>query len=651
MLMNWTSGSVSKLLSRLQNCTHLKFTPAQIENFRNYLDAHQLLIDSKTNRQLSQTVTPTSFSSIAMKLLFFRIRLFNPEKAAHTLKPFFGMFFSPAAILLLLIFALFSGLVLIQKEYDLGVTVAMLATPKGFAALIPAMILSKFIHEFGHAIASVRNGVAPTSMGVLLVLGAPLAYTDVTDSWRLDRQRDRLVIAAGGIIAESWLALAAVWGWLILPHGPARSVCLYLAAGGLLTTLLINCNPFLKFDGYYILSDILGIENLRQKSNKMGKWLLRGLLLGWHTQPPEPQLTKDQHYLLAFWGWLSWLVKASIYFGLSLAVYIFFTKSAGIILMALVISQLLIKPVLTEIATVWKNRAAFLYRPRILPRLLLAAGAAFWFVIPLHHHLEMPALLIPAERLWIYPPRPAILTSWLPSEKTVLQTGTTIASFHSPKIKHDLQQSSLRVDMLTTAMQQVATSTSKIGDKLILEEQIARENSSLSGYTSQQASLHLTIPFRGFLVQSDPALKQQLNMHPEQPLFLAVSSRPWTIKAYILEEDLKFTSVFTDGSFYPECPDFPVMYGKIIDISSTPIKRLTEPVLSSLTGGDILVNTEKDGTLIPRRTYYEASIELRDNAPQETILRGTFTLESKPMSLLSLVKNRLTALVVRELQF
>ena len=132
----------------------------------------------------------------------------------------------------------------------------------------------KVLHELGHAVAAAGRGVRLGRGGVMFFMMAPIAYVDVSDAWRLPRAADRIAIAAGGIVAELIVASIAFWTWWSLPVGEIRQTALsiFLLAGP--ATLLVNANPLLRLDGYYILSDLTGIANLREH----GRRLLSGVL-------------------------------------------------------------------------------------------------------------------------------------------------------------------------------------------------------------------------------------------------------------------------------------------------------------------------------------------------------------------------------------
>ena len=139
---------------------------------------------------------------------------------------------------------------------------------------------TRIVHELGHGIACKRFGVRCPDIGVLFVLGTPCIYCDVSESWRLPRARDRAAIAAAGVYAELVVATIAAWFWLVTVEGVWNSLALQVVVCCSLSTLLINANPLMRFDGYFVLADWLGEANLRGRADQLASDWLRFLLIG-----------------------------------------------------------------------------------------------------------------------------------------------------------------------------------------------------------------------------------------------------------------------------------------------------------------------------------------------------------------------------------
>ena len=116
----------------------------------------------------------------------------------------------------------------------------------------------------------------------------PVLYTDNTDAWRLVDARKKLQIVLAGILVELHIALLALFAWGVLDDGPLRSVAYFLTTASIVGSLLVNLNPFMRFDGYYALADYLGMQNLQPRAFALARWQMRQWLFGLAEPVPEP---------------------------------------------------------------------------------------------------------------------------------------------------------------------------------------------------------------------------------------------------------------------------------------------------------------------------------------------------------------------------
>jgi len=145
--------------------------------------------------------------------------------------------------------------------------------------LAVVLVVTKVIHELGHGLACRRFGGECNEMGLMLLVLMPCLYCNVSDSWMLPSKWKRAAIAAAGMFAELAMASMATFVWWFSEPGLVNQLALNVMIVCSVTTLLFNANPLLKYDGYYILSDLVEIPNLRQKATTLlnrtaSQWLL-----------------------------------------------------------------------------------------------------------------------------------------------------------------------------------------------------------------------------------------------------------------------------------------------------------------------------------------------------------------------------------------
>jgi hypothetical protein len=175
------------------------------------------------------------------------------------------------------------------------------------AALV--ILFSAMLHELAHAAACTNRGVRHGPIGFMIYTIFPALYTDVSDAWRLP-SRDRLIVDGAGVLTSFLLASLAAALLLLSPNYPSALLLLLNDS-----FVLVNLNPFLKMDGYWLISDMLRVPNLMGCNQEVTKWLL-SLLLWRKREVPAILRTKGilvvylAYYLLwcAFMCWFGFYI-------------------------------------------------------------------------------------------------------------------------------------------------------------------------------------------------------------------------------------------------------------------------------------------------------------------------------------------------------
>jgi putative peptide zinc metalloprotease protein len=125
------------------------------------------------------------------------------------------------------------------------------------------------------------------------------------------------MVSAAGIMVELGLAVLALIAWGQLEDGLLRDAAFAVMAIGGISTLLFNGNPLLRFDGYYVLSDLIEVPNLASRSARFYTYLVQRYLLGLKAVRP-PVLVRGERRWLAFYGAASTLYRLAISIGIAI---------------------------------------------------------------------------------------------------------------------------------------------------------------------------------------------------------------------------------------------------------------------------------------------------------------------------------------------
>ena len=201
-----------------------------------------------------------------MKLLFLKIPLGCPDyflrSTYHCVRPLFTRTFFTIWVIGLVAAI---GCVVSRWEAFSSELVSLLAI-QNFFALLLVMSALKLWHELGHGYACRHYGVSVPNAGLMLMFGTPLAFVDATGSWSLPLRRQRQVINLAGIYFEMMIAIVAAFVWAFSDNAAVQSMAHFTLLISSVTTIAFNFNPLMKYDGYFVLADLLGIPNLRGRA-------------------------------------------------------------------------------------------------------------------------------------------------------------------------------------------------------------------------------------------------------------------------------------------------------------------------------------------------------------------------------------------------
>ena len=133
-------------------------------------------------------------------------------------------------------------------------------------AIVALLFATTIVHEFGHAVACDYFGAPVRSLGIMIYYLQPAAYADVTDSWQLANRWHRVAISSAGIYVQAIITSLSVGLWMVLRLMGRSSdlVAVFILLN--VTMMAFNIIPFVKLDGYWILSNMLGVANLRDRA-------------------------------------------------------------------------------------------------------------------------------------------------------------------------------------------------------------------------------------------------------------------------------------------------------------------------------------------------------------------------------------------------
>ena len=656
ILSRWDSRRADKLAQRVNRETTLHIDTSHVEALARFLISSQL-VESRGKeaiRRLCQQAAAAKkhlSSWLLHNYLFFRIPLVRPHRfLASSYRHVRFVYTRPFANSVFACLVL--GLFLVSRQWDdFQHSFSYLFSLQGLFLFAVAIFFTKVIHELGHAYTAVRYGVKVPSMGLAFLVLWPVLYTDTSEAWKLSSRRQRLAIAVAGITAELILAVFATLIWSFLPDGELRSAVFIVATTTWVITLLINVNPMMRFDGYYLLSDLVEIQNLQDRSFALGKWRLRNWLFGLGEPCPEILPARTRSFMITY-AYCTWVYRFFLFLGIALLVYTLFFKVAGIILLFAELGWFIARPVYREVKE-WHGRREQMTwnRHSIITALLLAALVAL-LVFPWNVNLYLPAVMQARAHANLYAPFPAVIDEVLVADGERVERDQVLINLASPEITHHIEQAELRVNILRQQLSRRLGQAGFLEDSAVLQERLAQALTEYQGYRSQQQQLAIRAPIAGRLVDMENDLEAGRWINEKLLLVRVVQQEESLVEAYINEDGLGRVQVGAGGRFYPENPDLDPVPVRVSHIDPVNTRELDKPYLASVYGGAIGVQPGSNGELFTADSLYRMRLEPQvQGATVVQSTRGTVRLTADARSLLSRFWQKTGAVLIRESGF
>ena len=580
--------------------------------------------------------------------LFFRLPLLRPQRALEKLLPLFSFAFRPLFWLVLAGAAMY-GLHLASRQWTALVAATHDALRlDGLAIYAVAIFFLKGVHELGHALTTVRLGCRVPSMGIAVMLGAPVLYTDTSDSWRLGRKSDRLKIVFAGVAAELIVATAAILAWPALGDGVMRQICFAIATSSIALSIAINLNPFMRYDGYFALSDFLGIPNLQNRSFDLGLWKLREMLFGLGHEPPE-HFSSGMRRTLIIYAFCTAIYRLMLYIGIAAIVYMMAGKAIGIVLGLFEIAIFIALPVAREMGRWWELRSEIAMCPRAWTT--AAATAAFLAAcfVPWVPSVGGPALMTAMQEEAVYLPLPARVVSIEVVEGQAVRAGDILVRAHAPDLDRQLRKAHLEERVLTMQSGRLLVSDKERQDRIVIENKLQRARDKIVALTRQSEQLIVKAPFDGLVKDLDPDLAAGQWGNQRRPLARVVSESGARVKGLVGVADIDRIAAGTNAVFIPDDAKSPRVPLHAAVIAPASDGRLQEPVLAERHGGSIQASEER-GELLTRQGWFEVSFDVPSvSLPQ--VARGVVHIDAERTSLMALMWNQFGRVLVREQGF
>ena len=390
--------------------------------------------------------------ALIRNVLAIRLPGFDPTALLNTIYPWSAWFFSKLSLFAVMASAIVALSVLAVQITTLPAELVAMHQyfgPGNWLLLALTLAITKMLHEFGHALSCRKFDGECHEIGVMLLVLTPCLYCDVSDSWLLSNRWHRAAIAAAGMYVEVMLASLATLVWANTDPGTVHYLALQVMLICGASTLLFNGNPLARYDGYYILADLVDVPNLRNEAAAALRAVVWRILTGVERQPCRPS------WKLALFGLgvvlYRWVLLTCILWFL----YQFFNAQGLDVVWQFIAATTLMAIVVTPLWRLIKELSKQEVRKQMKHRHVIATSAiagsiaGIAFLLPLPCYVYSPCELRVAGATPVYAPRTASLERLFVAPGQAVQTGQPLAQLTNV----DLDLETTRLESATQSHQ------------------------------------------------------------------------------------------------------------------------------------------------------------------------------------------------------
>ena len=575
-----------------------------------------------------------------MNILSLRLPGWDPDRLLGAMVPWTRWIYHPVTVVIASLFVLSSWLLLAVQFRAFQAGLPAFQQFFGWPNLIflwCTLAGSKIIHEFGHGLSCKMFGSECHEMGVMLLVGSPCLYCDVSDSWMLKNKWPRIVIGAAGMIVEVVLSAFAIFLWWMTSPGLFHYLCLNLFFVTTVTTVIFNANPLMRLDGYYMLSDYLEIPNLRQKADKLTRDWLSHLCLGIEPRhdPFMPQTNIGWFILYAIasklYGWF-------ILFGILMFLYSvlkpYGLQSIGQSLAVFSICGIVGQMGMNAYQILSQHREQPLSKWRLTLTTIVLAGLIAGLGTIEIPFIQWAAFVIePRDVRHVYTKVPGELVSLNVKPGDHVEAGQVLAVLHDPRLDDHQRELSLQLEVREKSLQN-ATRMGDRSERAMVLESLVSIREQMRELEERMKNLTILAPISGTIIE--PAREAAPKMKQAKAHLVGWTGTPLDAKnaGAFLAERTKLLSIAPSNAMqailyldqadrhdvhvglkvglkFDHLPD-KIFRGVISQIASAHSDYAPE-TMSVKHGGLLATTSDREGREQLQESAYQATVELEES--------------------------------------
>ncbi len=540
-----------------------------------------------------------------MSIMFLRIPLWNPDAFLTRYVRWAAPVFSRTAFIMWMALLIAAGYTIVKRWEDLTEPLSGILAAQNLGLMWITLIVLKVIHEFGHAFACKRFGGYVPDMGAYLIMFTPCAYVDATSSWGFTSKKHRIIVCLAGMYVETACAAIAVFVWSLTGPSAIHHVAYNVIFLASVVTLLFNVNPLMRYDGYYILSDLTEIPNLRSRANRYVISRLKQLVL--HIPANTANMPRRLRLTLLTFGISAAIYRVMLLIAIAavLASKLFFV---GIGLATIYLLSSIVKLVRGLTAYLWHSEETAQIRRRAVAVgiVVLVIGPAMICLIPSPTRVHATGVITTQNESIIRTEVAGFVENVTVNTGDIINMGTPVAQLRNDTLLESLaratanlqsaeiRRDAFRIDQPNRSMQEAAKVKTLNRALREAEDELAQLN--VRSHEAGEVTASLSPQHRGqFLEVGTP--------------IATITSGRWRVRVLLTDEEMASAqpAVGDEVQFRSYAQPAETHEGHIVSIDAVGSRHVELIALTQLAGGRIAVDPT---TFESNKPYFEITVDL-----------------------------------------
>ncbi|MFQ5462825.1 MAG: HlyD family efflux transporter periplasmic adaptor subunit [Phycisphaerae bacterium] len=589
---------------------------------------HLPVVDDRTLYRRHQVKLRAARKAKLFGFLFLKIPLINPSAFLDRTIGRVEWVFSKTFFVIWVVVMLAAGSIAVRRWHDLSEPLQGLLVVGNLPLMWATLVGLKVFHEFGHAYCCRHYGGHVPEMGAFLILFTPCAYMDATSSWGFRRKRHRVYVCLAGMYFESMIAALALLVWSLSAPGLLHSAAYNVIFLATVVTVAFNANPLMRYDGYYILSDLVEIPNLRARAAAHVAAVAKRIIFG--IEPKNEPADRRMRVTLLLFGVAASLYRILLVLGISavLASKVFLV---GILLAGVYVGSTAYGMISKLVRYLWHAEETSHLRLRgvligVLALLLLPAAT---FLVPLPSSVKARCVVMAESEMIAHAREPGFLQRLSIRCDQEIERGSVIAELANDDYTEQVAtaQAGLRAS-------QILMDAYRVYDPTLLKKTEAELRMHRDALTLAQARQHdmvLRAPCSGHIVDGMTPRDLGRFISTGEPIATIVSGK-WQVHAMLNEEEVADVEprIGDVVAFRPVADPATTLLGTISRVAPAGSRKIHLTALTHLGGGDVAIDPRDHKAAEP---YFEVTIDLApsDAASLRYGMIGKIQLSAKAM--------------------